>query len=208
MESKPPQSNAPKRRMRNYLLDSRFQLKYTGMVVGVTVMVAAFLGWYAYDYSRGQTEAMSITMATQPDLSPEVAADLEGWAQAQDREVAIKIVLGIVFLAFALGMTGIVVTHKLVGPAFKLKKLFRRIESGKLTLAGRLRKGDELQDVFEAFANMVEALRESQAREVAELDAAIERAREIGVAEDVLSIFQNVCDRMRAALEEDQNASS
>ena len=64
------------------------------MVVVVAVVVAVVLGYFAYDYSRGQTEAMSITMAMQPDLDPEVAADLEGWAEAQDRGVLMKIVAG------------------------------------------------------------------------------------------------------------------
>lgn len=205
-QSQPIPKNAgppPKRRLRNYLLDPRFQLKYTGMVVGVTVLVAAVLGWFAYDYSRGQTESMTITLAMQPDLAPEVASDLEGWAEAQDRKVLMGIVGGILFLALALGITGILVTHKLVGPAYKLKLLFGRIESGKLQLAGRLRKGDELQDVFEAFANMVEALRAAQEREVAELDAAIEEAKRAGTPDEAIAHLVQVRNRMQAALEDD-----
>lgn len=197
----PKKAGPPKRRVRNYLLDPRFQLKYTGMVVVVAVVVAVVLGYFAYDYSRGQTEAMSITMAMQPDLDPEVAADLEGWAEAQDRGVLMKIVAGIFILALVLFVTGILVTHKLVGPAYKLKLLFGNIEKGKLKLSGRLRKGDELQDVFLAFAAMVEALRENQAREIAELDAAIEKAKESGVSDDDLAPIAEVRSRMQAALD-------
>lgn len=197
----PKKAGPPKRRVRNYLLDPRFQLKYTGMVVVVAVVVAVVLGYFAYDYSRGQTEAMSITMAMQPDLDPEVAADLEGWAEAQDRGVLMKIVAGIFILALVLFITGILVTHKLVGPAYKLKLLFGNIEKGKLKLSGRLRKGDELQDVFLAFAAMVEALRENQAREIAELDAAIEKAKESGVSDDDLAPIAEVRSRMQAALD-------
>lgn len=191
----------PKRRIRNYFLDPRFQLKYTLMVVVVAVLVAMVLGYFAYDYSRGQTEAMSITMAMQPDLDPEVAADLEGWAEAQDRGVLMKIIGGVFILAFVLFVTGILVTHKLVGPAYKLKLLFRNVEKGHLKLAGRLRKGDELQDVFEAFAAMMEALRENQAREIAELDAAMEKAKESGVSDDALAPIAEVRSRMQAALD-------
>ena len=190
----------PKRHLRNYLLDSRFQLKYTGMVVLVTVFVALILGYFAYDYSRGQTESLTITMAMQPDLAPEVANDLAGWAAERDRQVLFAILGGILALALALGLTGIIVTHKVVGPAYKLRLLLNQVASGKLKLAGRLRKGDELQELFEAFANMVESLRDTQEREIAELDAAIEEARKAGVDDDALSHVVEVRDRMVASL--------
>jgi methyl-accepting chemotaxis protein len=201
-ETRPvPQGAPPKRRLRNYLLDTRFQLKYTGMVVIVTVAVASVLGWFAYDHSRGQTEMMAMQIAMQPDLNPEAAADLTGFGEAEDRKVLLSIVLGILGLAFALGFTGIIVTHKLVGPAYKMRLLLNQVAEGKLKLQGRLRKGDELQELFEAFANMVESLREAQAREVAELDAAIAHAKEAGIDERDLRAIQEVRDRMNAALD-------
>ena len=129
-----------------------------------------------------------------------MAADLEGWAEAEDRKVLIAIVAGVLILAMMLGVTGIIVTHKVVGPAYKMQLLLNRVADGKLQLAGRLRKGDELQNVFEAFANMVESLREAQAREVSELDAAIEKAREAGVDDDALAALREVRDRMQATL--------
>jgi methyl-accepting chemotaxis protein len=191
----------PKRKLRNYLLDRRFQLKYTGAVVAVTVTIAAVLGYFAYDYSRGQTEALSIQMAMQQDLHPEVANDLEGWARREDRKVLFGIIAGIAILAVALGVTGIIVTHKVVGPAYKLRRLIGDVADGHLRVEGRLRKGDELRDVFDAFRRMVERMRERQAQEVADLDAALARAKEAGVDEDQLQPIREVRDRMQAELE-------
>lgn len=37
-----------KRKLRNYLLDSQFQLKYTGIVIGVTAILSFVLGYYLY----------------------------------------------------------------------------------------------------------------------------------------------------------------
>jgi methyl-accepting chemotaxis protein len=196
-----PGPGAPKRQLRNYLLDSRFQLKYTGMVVGVTLVVATVLGHFAYDYSRGQTEALQVQLASQPDLDPQVAATLDERAQAQDRKVLFAIVGGIAILALALGITGIVVTHKVVGPAYKLKMMLRRIADGRLKVDGSLRRGDELQDVFIVFNEMVETLRSSQAREVALLDEALAKARRAGTPDDVITLFQEVRDRMQAEIE-------
>jgi hypothetical protein len=48
---------------------------------------------------------------------------------------------------------------------------------------------------------MVESLREAQAREVAELDAAIAHAKEAGIDERDLRAIQEVRDRMNAALD-------
>ncbi|MEO0323206.1 MAG: hypothetical protein AAF447_09630 [Myxococcota bacterium] len=187
--------------MRNYLLDARFQLKYTGYVVAVTVLVASVLGAIAYQFSVEQTEQLTITAAMYPDLHPEVAEDLEGWSRAQDQRVLLAIVGGVALLAFVLAITGVLVTHKIVGPAYKMKLLLNRVARGKLSLSGRLRQGDELQDVFEAFANMVEALREEQGREVRELDAAIAEMREAGTPDGVLAHVVEVRDRMQAALD-------
>ncbi len=195
-------SGAPvKRQLRNYLLDSRFQLKYTGMVVGVTLAVATVLGYFAYDYSRGQTEALQVQMAMQPDLDPQVAAHLDQIARAEDRKVLTGIILGIGILAIALGFTGIVVTHKVVGPAYKMKLMLRKVAQGHLRVDGSLRKGDELKDVFIAFNDMIVELRSSQAEEVAMLDEAIGKAEKAGTPPDVLRIFREVRDRMQSELD-------
>lgn len=168
----------------------------------VTVVVASVLGYFAYSYSKGQTEMMTISqMEANIDLDPVVMQAIEADAQAADRRVLFSIVGGVAFLVFALGITGIYVTHKVVGPAYKMRLLINEVATGRLRLAGRLRKGDELQHVFLAFADMVESLREAQAREVAELEAAIEKARETGADESALKGVVEVRDRMRAALD-------
>lgn len=191
----------PKRLLRNYLLQPAFQLKYTGMVVGVTLVVASVLGYVAYDYSLGQTEALSITMAFQPDLDPTVRDDLDGWAKAKDREILLSIIAGIVLLSVTLGFTGILVTHKLVGPAHKLKLLLGQVRDGRLSIAGKLRKGDELQDVFLAFEEMVNELRRRQVDEVTLITALIDRAKAAGTSEDVLKDITSIRDRMQAELD-------
>jgi nitrogen fixation/metabolism regulation signal transduction histidine kinase len=196
-----PGPDAPRRQLKNYLLDRRFQLKYTGMVVGVTLVVASILGALAYRESRGQTEALQVQLAMQPDLDPQVASKLEEWGEARDRKMLLAIIAGIGVLTIALGLTGIVVTHKLVGPAYKIKMLLRNVQTGHLKVEGSLRRGDELQDVFAAFNEMISSLRARQAEEVALLDAALSKAQATGTPEDVLKIFREVRDRMRAELE-------
>ena len=194
----------PKRRLRNYLLAPKFQLKYTAMVVGVTVIVASVLGIMAFDYSKGQTQMLTINKmeAKGTDIDEAFIKDLERYSEEADRRVALRIIGGVFLLAICLGFTGILITHRLVGPVYRLKLCAKHVRDGRLSLAfGGLRKHDELQDLFEAFRDMVASLRTSQQRDIAELEQAIEQAREAGVPTDALTVLVATRDRMRTTLE-------
>lgn len=192
----------PQRKIRNYLLQPKFQLKYTSMVVGVTVVVAAVLGFQAYTYSTGQTQLLNIERMERKggEIDERFIADMDRYARAEDRKVMFGVLGGIAVLALALGATGIIVTHRMVGPAFRLKNALRRVSSGRLEVDGALRKHDELQDVFEAFQQMVKNLRDARELELRELDEALARARAAGVPEDALVGIRAVRERMQGPL--------
>jgi methyl-accepting chemotaxis protein len=196
-----PIDGAPKRQLRNFLLDRRFQLKYTSMVVGVTLIVASLLGAVAYRESKGQTEALQIQLAVQPDLDPQVAAHLDAFGKQRDRQMLAGIMAGIALLTLALGLTGIVITHKIIGPAYRIRKLLASVARGHLRVDGALRKGDELQDVFGAFNDMVNTLRARQSEEIAQLDAALQRASASGMSERDLQAFRSLRDRKQSQLD-------
>ncbi|MBN8614269.1 MAG: methyl-accepting chemotaxis protein [Deltaproteobacteria bacterium] len=193
----PQQGPPPKRRLRNYLLDARFQLKYTGMVVAVTMVVATILGKVAYDQSHAQTEMMTINLA----MAGETADFIEQTAREADQQLLLTIIGGIAILVISLGITGIMVTHRVVGPAFKMKSLFRHVADGHLKLYGRLREGDELQDVFLEFERMIEKLRTNQRDEITQLESVIARAREASAPESVVDDLVALRDRMEKELQ-------
>lgn len=186
----------PKRRLRNYLLDPAFQLRYTGMVVAVTFLVASGLGYVAYRESQAQTEMLTVNMA----LAGETADFIEATARSADQALLLKIVAGIAILVLALGITGILVTHRVVGPAYKLKSLFRHVADGHLRVYGRLRKGDELWDVFDEFEKMILKLRANQRGEIDRLDKIIANAKEAGSPESVVRDLQELRERMDAEI--------
>jgi nitrogen fixation/metabolism regulation signal transduction histidine kinase len=78
-------------------------------------------------------------------------------------------------LVVAMGAVGIVFTHKVAGPIYKMKRLLREVGSGKLAVRERLRKGDELQHFFETFEEMVGELRRRQEAEIAKVDQILEK---------------------------------
>ncbi|MDB4977437.1 MAG: hypothetical protein JWN48_5778 [Myxococcaceae bacterium] len=196
-----PLPGAPKRQLRNYLLDRRFQLKYTGMVVGVTMVVASILGALAYHESRGQTEALQIQLATQPDLDPGVSAQLEAFGIDRDREILIGIILGVAALTIALGLTGIVITHKMVGPAYKMRMLLTTVARGHLRVDGGLRKGDELKEVFNAFNDMVQQLRTRREHQLERLEQALSVIQRGARTDEIVHLLDQVKSSLREELD-------
>jgi hypothetical protein len=175
-----PFPGTPRRQLRNYLLDRRFQLKYTSMVVGVTLVVASILGALAYRESKGQTEALQVQLASQPDLDPRVADNLDAFGRQRDRQILLGIIFGIGIITVALGVTGIVITHKVVGPAFKMRKLFAVVAKGHLRVEGQLRRKEQ---------------------ELARIEQVLRQAQASGGPSDVTEALSEIRDRMRAELD-------
>jgi nitrogen fixation/metabolism regulation signal transduction histidine kinase len=220
-----------KRSVKNYLIDSRFQLKYTAMIVGVALGISAVMGTFLYrtsqdvvhesqmvvEESKKVSDVVKMNIAKDPVYSdnPELATAFASGATDSDKKIedqqrrVIKqqdtmlyaLVGGLAAMVVLIGMLGIYFTHKVAGPIYKMKLLLKQVGDGKLTFQGKLRKGDELQDFFETFTSMVENLRDRQAKEVAELSEAIEGARKAGAAEEEIAKVMHVRDEMQKALE-------
>ncbi len=106
------------------------------------------------------------------------ASELELQAQTvalQQNALLIGLVAGLGLLVICVGLAGIVFTHKVAGPIFKMKRLLRQVGEGKLVVREKLRKGDELQHFFEAFENMVNDLRGRQLAEISKVDKILDR---------------------------------
>lgn len=192
----------PKRRLRNFLLDRRFQLKYTGMVVGITLVMSMILGFWLYKKSRETSDVILAQSLMDPAYADPAMRDVleDSFAQT-DRTVLLVLVTSLGALVFALGVAGIIITHKVVGPVYKMKRQLEEVARGHLKIEGKLRKGDELQDFFVVFSHMVQALRDRQTEEIAELDGAIESAKAAGATEDGLAKLRVLRERMQKALD-------
>jgi len=189
------------RRVKNYLLDRRFQLKYTGMVLLVTVAVAGVLGYVAYGFSKGQTEAFTAQLAAQPDLDPQTASDLERFAKQEDRKVRNAIITGVLLMTLALGITGIMVTHRVVGPAYRMRRLFEHVGEGHLEVTTGIRKGDELQDLYHSFAEMVESLRDQRTEDIERLEDTLIKMEAAGVQSAYVTELRAVLARIRKSVD-------
>jgi hypothetical protein len=215
--SQAPVSGAPshrgQRRLRNFLLDSHFQLKYSGYLVGVAVFLSVSLGVILWHTSRElitQTRAsvalgeeivergrkllaesekvnsvvkMNIVQAYADDpalldVFQNNAGDrdamlAQGQTQLEQNALALRdqsqriergyvrlavvVVLALLLLVLGIGLAGVVVTHKVAGPVYKMKRLL----------------GD-LQHFFDAFNDMANQLSRRQEEEIRHIDHVIE----------------------------------
>ncbi len=196
------QGGAKDRKLRNFLLDARFQLKFAAYFVVLALIVAALLGAFLvrttsslFSQLSDSVDARKKAAETSRELgnctvNNELAANMEDadlvaslaekskridaefeaeqraaqeaskevQAQQQYTLIAVLAVLAAFILLSAL--TAIVITHRIVGPLFRIKRMAREVAQGavKPPTYG-LRPGDELQDVFAVFSEMVTALR-------------------------------------------------
>ena len=209
---------ADSRQKKSYLLDPRFQLKWTGYLVVVVVLVMAGLGVViarqanraadtatiavkqaerAFEESRsnnilarrtvqlagGENAALQAIM--DESLSEVDAQSEKDLAEvrskqadiARDRQNIQLLLIGAgVCLVALLVFMGVVITHRIVGPVHKMKRLLRRVSTGRLVIEERLRRGDELEDLFDTFLQMTYSLRAMQQARLATLDGALRRA--------------------------------
>lgn len=209
------QTGSHKRRVRNYLLDSHFQLKYSGFLVAVAVVISGVMGSVLYRTTRAMVEESGtvvqesqkvaeedkkVSEVSQMNIknfapdSPELLAEFNKESEAHDKVAAdqqkaianqqealiqgqtliiYSLVGGLALMVVLIGLLGIYFTHKVAGPVFKMKRLLREVGHGNLHVEARLRKGDELQDFFDTFTEMVKGLRDFETKQLGDLEVAI-----------------------------------
>lgn len=243
----------PKRRIRNFLLDPQFQLRYAGLLAGSAGALLMLLGsvvastsTMAINEARASTElaALAVEQAaravaegeasarvlrlhqlslTEPDSAAARAIEAELTRVDTTARGELERVRGLrqravvqrarvealrprllvwIFasgVAFVLGLAaiGIIITHRVVGPAWRMRRLLAKVGTGVFRVDERLRKGDELGSLFDSFVAMVDALRRAREDELAELDRAIAR---VEPGTPAMTALQALRRRVRARL--------
>src|SRR3954453_5503005 len=160
-----------KRKVRNYLLDVGLQLRYTATIVIVAVFLTAGLGFKMYQATRDVSKVILWTSLVDPSSAEELQAQFSN----SDRVVLWGIIGFGVVLVLSISAVGILITHKVAGPLYKMATFFGRIRDNRLgTTPNSLRNGDELQDFYSAFREMHQALRERTEEDVRVIASAMQ----------------------------------
>jgi hypothetical protein len=218
---------AYKRSVRNYLLDSRFQLKYAGFLMGVAISISAVMGGVLYgttqavlsestalvSESRKVSEVSRMNVKDLAGDSPELMTEFNREADAHDKLIAnqqaslihhqrsmiLTLVGGLALFVVLIGLLGIYFTHKVAGPVHKMKRLLKQVGTGDLHVDAKLRRGDELQDFFDAFTDMVASLRAFEAAQLKEIELAV-AALDRGSSQEAALPLKHVRDTMKQGL--------
>jgi hypothetical protein len=206
------------RSIKNYLLDAPFQLKYTGYLIGVALVISIVLGVFLWrtsnkvvDESNKISDVVKMSIKNDPIYgdNPELmksftdsSAESDNRVLQQQRAMLGSVVGGLTLLCVLIGLLGIYITHKVAGPVYKMKMLLKQVGQGKLNFPrGGLRKGDELQHFFDAFLKMADDLKARQRNEVELLEAGIASAKSSGASDEALAKIIAVRDEMKASLD-------
>ncbi|HJZ83617.1 MAG TPA: hypothetical protein VKN99_00400 [Polyangia bacterium] len=180
-----------KRQLRNFLLD-RMQLRYTAVIVLVSALLTLGLGYWVVKKTHEASETVKVTLLEKAD-DPATLEQIKSSFETGDRIILLALVAFGVVLCVTLTLYGIVITHKVAGPLYKISNYFASVRDGRLGPVYNLRRGDQLQEFFEHFKEMHGALRTRTQAEVAELAgiiAGLEAAHLSGEAQKQLDALK------------------
>jgi hypothetical protein len=150
---------------RSYLVDRGFQLKYALLMAGAGLAVALVFGGWLHQV-HAQVTAL---LANDPELLALV--------ERSDGIMLVSFAAIALLLAAALGLLGVLLTHRVAGPVFVMGHYARVLAQGRFPRMRTLRRSDELKRFHQVFLDAVAAMKAREARHAAVLEDAIRRMR-------------------------------
>lgn len=150
---------------RHFMLDRGFQLKYALVMALAGLAVAVVFGLWLH-----QAHAQAVAL-----LAPD--GETRALIERSDRLLLAAFAGIALLLAAALGLLGVVITHRVAGPVFVMGHYLTVLSQGRFPRMRTLRRSDELRTFFRVFIEAVEAMKQREARHVAVLEEALTRIR-------------------------------
>ncbi len=150
---------------RHYLVDRGFQLKYAVLMAIAGLVVAAVFGLWLHQ-AHAQATAL---------LAPD--GETRALVERSDRLLLAAFGAIALLLAAALGLLGVVITHRVAGPVFVMGHYLEVLAKGRFPRMRTLRRSDELKAFFRTFIEAVDGMKAREARHAAVLEDAVQRMR-------------------------------
>lgn len=194
------QSERPKLARRTYLIDRGFQLKYTISLVAAGALISLLFGSLAFladvDVQRNLMD--ELIRAGGSGADPSVVARV----MKESASTLLVLIAGVALLmAIALGLVGVLITHRVAGPVYVISNYVLALSEGRYPTFRPLRKNDELRTFFDRFRSAVEAMRQRELDEVAMISQCVDRLHAPGGAaqvKDIAAALASIVERKRA----------
>jgi hypothetical protein len=191
-----------RRKWRNYLIDWDLQLRYTGVIILIGILVTMVLGYQIFKATQDTSKIIWMTGL----VDPASAGELQQQFSANDRVVVFGIIGFGLTMVLVTAAAGIWITHKVAGPLYNIEGICARVRDNKLapSLRQQLRKGDELKEFYATFREMYESLRGRADRDVTLLNdviAKLEKGGAAGPAAEALEQLRTLRSEKAASLE-------
>ena len=190
-----------KRQIRNFLIDRKFQLAWVFRVAVSVTIIVSVMGYFLYGTlveSIELTNAQVLSTASMTEQAQRAIVE-----KGANDKLYTGVVLGgsLAGLVLLLSLLTIVVTHKVAGPAYKIKRLLGSVDGNHLQLFEKLRRGDELHDVFKEFSDMLRRLRESRHLDIEQLEFVISRLEGSDALLEQYKDLSQLVDRYKNSIE-------
>jgi hypothetical protein len=159
--------------VRNYLVDTSLQLRLASYLLGVGVLLSAGLGWLLWRAYQETSRVIALG-------APEGGDSLAGALANEDRGRMLLVAAALAGVLLCLLGAAVVITHRIAGPAFAIRRTCRQVAEGNLAPPRPLRARDLLVELGEDVAAMVDALRDRETREREVVLAAARALRDAG----------------------------
>jgi hypothetical protein len=170
-----------KRKLSNYLLDKKLQLRYILVVTILSGLIAGVLGFMIYDQRRESTQSIEDNLQELVKGGDDRdVQNITGDYESEDRLLVYEMVGVGCGLVVILSLFLVIMTHKVAGPLFKVSMYFDRMSDGKLGVVTPLRQGDMLQDFYANFKDMHDAVRVRANADINAMDKAGQALRASG----------------------------
>jgi methyl-accepting chemotaxis protein len=139
-----------RRRLKNYLIDPNFQLRYVLYVSLSGISALAVLYGFL---------AIRLTALMEMNFKPEVTSNYQLTIADLINQIAAISVAAFLITLFMSFVVGIVVSHRISGPARKIEAALLEMAQGNYSKTLELRKSDDLQGIKNAVNVLAQALR-------------------------------------------------
>ena len=176
-------------RRRQYIVDQSFQLKYTLLIAFVGGAISLLFTSWMWEAHKTNTEMLNLA-----------DSGLKSQVMAADQHL-LWLYVGVTLLMMAaLGLLGVLITHRVAGPAFVMERYLDVVADGAYPNLRPLRKRDELKGFFASLEKAVESLKARDLSEAERLEAAITTLEGSGADAEVLASLKSIRDRKRQSV--------